>query len=120
MSFNAQSTSFTRISIFTELGVNVNSWFQVPFGEVSAVKEYLKINGEVKEPEKFHPARRVEGLNCKRTEISGKRLWELIKNLTENDPSVFFKDCFVYNYCPLALLGETGINITPADLKVSI
>lgn len=91
---------------------------QVPFGEVNAVKEYLRISGEVQEPKSCHPKRKIEGLNCKRSEVSGKRLWGLIANLSKDDPTVFFKDCFVYNYCPLAFLSNSAKNVTPADLKV--
>lgn len=103
------------------LGMNPGPWGMcqtgVPFGEVNAVKDYLGITGEVEEPKKSHPKRKVEGLNCKRSEISGKRLWGLIAELSKNNPSVFFKDCFVYNYCPLAFMSATAKNITPAELK---
>lgn len=94
-------------------------YLQVPFGEIAAVRDFLKISGEVEKPEKQHERRPVEGLNCRRSEVSGNRLWGLIKDLSENDPQVFFKDCFVYNYCPLAFLSRNATNITPAELKVS-
>lgn len=87
---------------------------------MNAVRDYLKIEGDVEQPKNFHPKRKIEGLNCKRSEVSGKRLWELIKTLSNNDPFVFFKECFVYNYLPLAFLGISGLNITPPDLKVGI
>lgn len=106
------STTVVKLIIFGVL--------QVPFGEIDAVRDYLKIEGKVLKPEKFHPHRPVEGLNCKRSEVSGKRLWNLIKELSKNDPNVFFKHCFVHNYCPLAFLSKSGLNVTPADLKVTI
>lgn len=93
---------------------------QVPFGEVAAVRDYLKISGEIEKPKEYHELRQIEGLNCRRSEVSGKRLWGLIKDLSKNDPEVFFKHCFVYNYCPLAFLSKTAKNITPAELKVSL
>jgi single-strand selective monofunctional uracil DNA glycosylase len=93
---------------------------QVPFGEIAAVRDYLKIDGQVSKPKRFHPARPVDGLECKRSEVSGNRLWGLFKELTNGEPDAFFEHCFVHNYFPLALLSGTGLNITPADLKVVI
>lgn len=92
--------------------------FQIPFGEVSIVRDYLKVNGKVLSPENCHPQRPVNGLNCQRSEISGKRLWDLFIELSEGDPYKFFKNCFLHNYFPLALMNKSAKNITPADLKV--
>lgn len=50
--------------------------------------------------------------------MSGKRLWDLFVELSEGDPYKFFKDCFIYNYFPLALMNKNAKNITPGDLKV--
>ena len=82
--------------------------------------EHLLFVGKVSSPASFHPSRPVLGLECKRSEVSGERLWGIFKELTNGDAELFFKNCFVHNYCPLALLSETGLNITPAELKVVI
>ena len=43
----------------------------VPFGEVNAVRDYLKLSLPVQKPKKEHPNRPVEGMNVKRSEGSG-------------------------------------------------
>lgn len=90
---------------------------QVPFGEVNAVRDFLKINGNVRAPKTIHPKRPILGMKCHLSEPSGKRLWGLIKQISGN-PDNFFKYCCVHNYCPLALFSKSGANITPDDLKV--
>lgn len=79
----------------------------------------MRIDGEVLTPENYHPQRPVDGLNCHRSEVSGKRLWDLIIELTENNPYKFFEHCFIHNYFPLALMNKNAKNITPSDLKVT-
>ena len=49
----------------------------IPFGEIPAVRDWMKITGEVKSPEFEHPKRPVEGIHCTRSEVSGRRLWGL-------------------------------------------
>src|SRR2546427_10273850 len=49
----------------------------VPFGEVNAVKDWLKIKAPVGRPAREHPRRRVLGFACPRSEVSGRRLWNL-------------------------------------------
>src|SRR5690554_1856696 len=49
----------------------------VPFGEVHMVKEWMKIEEPIGEPDKMHPKRPVLGLNVKRSKVSGKRVWSL-------------------------------------------
>ncbi|KAE9529792.1 hypothetical protein AGLY_011888 [Aphis glycines] len=103
------------------LGINPGPWGMcqtgIPFGEVNIVRDYLKVDGEVKTPTNYHPQRPVNGLNCHRSEVSGKRLWDLFIELSKGDPYKFFKDCFIYNYFPLALMNKNAKNITPGDLK---
>lgn len=65
-----------------------------------------------------HPKRPVEGLECKRNEVSGERFWNLVKGVSTN-PETFFRNCVVYNHCPLAYMGNTGRNITPVNMKMS-
>lgn len=85
---------------------------------MNVVRSYLKVDGEVLIPENYHPNRPVLGLNCQRSEVSGKRLWNLIIEISGGDPYKFFKDCFIHNYFPLALMKKDAKNFTPSDLKV--
>ena len=84
----------------------------VPFGEIAAVRDWLKIEGKVGKPEVEHPKRPVEGFACKRSEVSGKRLWGLFAERF-GTPEVFFREHFVANYCPLVFCETTGCNRTP-------
>ncbi|MCQ2397893.1 MAG: single-stranded DNA-binding protein [Sphaerochaetaceae bacterium] len=92
----------------------------IPFGEIDAVKNYLCLEAVIDRPEREHPARPVDGMSIKRHEISGKRLWGLIR---EHFPDVhdFFSEYAVFNYCPLGFLdaGLTAKNITPDKLPKS-
>ena len=91
----------------------------VPFGEVSVVNNWLKINGVVGKPKVEHPKRQIEGLNCKRREVSGERFWNFIKSVS-GTPDNFFKNCLVYNHCPLIFMGKSGKNVTPPDMKIDV
>ena len=87
----------------------------VPFGQISAVRDWLGIETDISRPANEHPKRPVLGFACKRSEISGERLWGLFAarfGSAEN----FFCDHFVANYCPLAFLEATGRNRTPDKL----
>ncbi|MCR9247254.1 MAG: single-stranded DNA-binding protein [bacterium] len=88
----------------------------VPFGEVEAVRSWLGIRGEVQQPAAVHEKRPVEGLACRRSEVSGRRLWgwAAARFVT---PARFFRRFYVHNYCPLAFVSETGANLTPDKLK---
>ena len=88
----------------------------VPFGEIEAVRDWLKISAPVEQPENMHPKRPIEGFDCSRSEVSGRRLWgyfaELFKSAEE------FRNQFViFNYCPLIFLEESGRNRTPDKLS---
>ena len=90
---------------------------QVPFGNVSSVKKWMKLEGVVKKPKGELTQRQIDGLNCKREEQSGKRFWGVLEELcgvSEN----FFHQCYVHNLCPLAFLESSGKNITPPEIKV--
>ena len=89
----------------------------VPFGEINAVKDYLGLNLPVGKPEKEHPSRPVLGMDIKRSEGSGKRLWGLMQ-LRWPDPDDFFDRHSMFNYCPLGFLdkGPTAKNFTPDHL----
>ena len=90
----------------------------VPFGEIPAVRDWMGLRGEVKKPNPEHPKRPVDGLECAKSEVSGRRLWGLF---AEKFPEAhdFFKDHFVVNYCPLVFMEESGKNRTPDKLVVS-
>ena len=87
----------------------------VPFGEVSAVRDWLGIAGGIKPPRSQHPKRPVEGFSCTRSEVSGQRLWGWARERF-GTADVFFRQFFVWNYCPLAFLEASGRNRTPNKL----
>lgn len=88
----------------------------VPFGEVAAVRDWMGINEVVGRPEGEHPKRPVDGFDCQRSEVSGRRLWGLFAERF-GTPEVFFKDHFVLNFCPLVWMSATGANLTPDKLS---
>ena len=88
----------------------------VPFGEVAAVRDWLKICVPVGKPPKEHPKRPVEGFDCPRSEVSGRRLWGLFAERF-GTPEKFCAEHFVANYCPLVFCEESGKNFTPDKLK---
>lgn len=87
----------------------------VPFGQIAAVRDWLGIETEIDRPPHEHPKRPVTGFECRRSEISGERLWGLFRKRF-GTPSKFFRDHLVMNYCPLAFLEESGRNRTPDKL----
>ena len=87
----------------------------VPFGEVAAVREFLKIEARVKQPRMEHPKRKIEGFDCARSEVSGRRFWGFMA--TEfGTRDAFFRRAFVWNWCPLAFMTDSGANLTPDKL----
>ncbi|MDE0039511.1 MAG: single-stranded DNA-binding protein [Gammaproteobacteria bacterium] len=87
----------------------------VPFGEVNAVTDWLGIREGVASPKDQHAKRPIEGFECARREISGQRLWGWAGDRFRT-PDAFFRRFFIWNYCPLAFLEETGRNRTPDKL----
>ncbi len=87
----------------------------VPFGEVQAVRDWMKIGGTVGKPRPEHPKRPIEGFACTRSEVSGSRLWGWAKQRYRT-PRSFFARFFIVNYCPLAFLEDSGRNRTPDKL----
>lgn len=87
----------------------------VPFGEVAAVRLWMGISACIGQPPAMHPKRPVQGFNCPRSEVSGRRLWGLFEELY-GTAEAFFADSYVANYCPLIWMSETGSNITPTQL----
>ncbi|KAL7643956.1 UNVERIFIED_CONTAM: hypothetical protein RMT77_005968 [Armadillidium vulgare] len=103
------------------LGMNPGPWGMcqtgVPFGEVDHVKNWLNIDGKVERPSKELRQKPIHGFECTRSEVSGNRMWSLLKELS-GDPKTLFEKVFIHNYCPLAFLSKTGKNITPVELPV--
>ncbi len=101
------------------LGMNPGPWGMsqtgVPFGEVTAVKDWMRLEAEVGHPAREHPKRPVEGFACRRSEVSGRRLWGWARSRFET-PERFFSRFFVANYCPLVFLESSGRNRTPDRL----
>lgn len=87
----------------------------VPFGEVAAVTLWMGITAPIGQPEHMHPKRPVQGFACPRSEVSGRRLWGLFAEMY-GTAEAFFAHSYVANYCPLIWMGESGANITPAQL----
>jgi len=104
------------------LGMNPGPWGMaqtgVPFGEVGAVRDWLKIDANIGRPEHEHPKRPVKGLGCTRSEVSGARLWGWAREVF-GTPQPFFARFFIANYCPLAFLEEGGRNRTPDKLPAA-
>ena len=109
---------FTQYMKFSEgrkrvifLGINPGPWGMaqtgIPFGEINAVRNFLGITQiSITPPENQNVSYPVRGLNCGRSEVSGKRLWGLFASrfgTAEN----FFAHHFVLNYCPLLFLCRT-------------
>lgn len=86
----------------------------IPFGEIGAVRDFLALDAKVRKPKHETPLRPIEGLACKRSEVSGARLWSLFADKYKTADS-FFAHHFVANYCPLAFL-ENARNVTPDKL----
>ncbi|MBQ9418801.1 MAG: hypothetical protein IJU31_00320, partial [Synergistaceae bacterium] len=107
------------------VGMNPGPWGMaqtgVPFGEVNAVRDFLGISEiNITPPQNETSLYRVQGLECPRSEVSGKRLWGLFKDRFGTSEN-FFRDHFVVNYCPLLYLVRSGgserlRNFTPDKL----
>jgi single-strand selective monofunctional uracil DNA glycosylase len=102
------------------VGMNPGPWGMaqtgVPFGEIEAVRDWLGIEAPVGKPADEHPKRPVEGFACTRSEVSGRRLWGWARERF-GTPEAFFERFFVYNYCPLSFLEDSGRNRTPDKLR---
>lgn len=100
-------------------GMNPGPWGMaqtgIPFGEIDSVKEWLGIDAPVGKPEIELKNRPVNGFDCHRREVSGKRVWGLMRDRF-GTPEKFFRDHFIDNYCPLLFFKEDGKNITPDKL----
>jgi len=120
------------------LGMNPGPWGMaqtgVPFGEVAAVRDWMGITHQLDQPpltqpssksndvvvseteaSNAHPKRPILGLNSPRSEVSGRRLWGLMRQRFFT-PEAFFEGHFVANYCPLIFIEASGKNCTPDKL----
>jgi single-strand selective monofunctional uracil DNA glycosylase len=104
------------------VGMNPGPWGMaqtgVPFGEVDAVKNWLKIETRIGAPDIIHPQKPVDGFACPKSEVSGRRLWGWIRT-TFDRPGNFFRRFLVINYCPLLFLEAGGRNRTPVNLRAA-
>lgn len=82
------------------------------------VRLWLEVSGTVTKPTVEHPKRVIHGLACTRAEVSGSRFWGLFRELC-GLPQVFFKNCYVHNYCPFCFMKTSGQNVTPPSLKAA-
>ncbi len=87
----------------------------VPFGDVAMVRDFLGVSGPVTKPAREHPKRAITGFQCKRSEVSGSRLWGFAQSYFKT-AARFCDDFFVVNYCPLVFMDEGGKNLTPDKL----
>jgi single-strand selective monofunctional uracil DNA glycosylase len=101
------------------VGMNPGPWGMVqtgiPFGDVQMVRQWLGIDVPIQVPSRQHPKRPVQGFDCPRSEVSGRRLWGWAKERFQT-PDRFFDRFWVANYCPLAFMESSGRNRTPDKL----
>lgn len=90
----------------------------VPFGEIPAVRDWMGIEAEVARPERQHPKRPIQGFDCSKSEVSGRRLWGLFAQRF-GPAEAFFREHLVVNYCPLVFMSASGANITPDKLPAA-
>ena len=104
------------------IGMNPGPWGMaqtgIPFGEVTAVRDWLNIEAEVNPPADTHPKRPVSGFDCPRSEVSGKRLWGWAQKKFVT-PRNFSSRFFIANYCPLQFIEAGGRNRTPNQLPAA-
>ncbi|MEM9157932.1 MAG: uracil-DNA glycosylase family protein [Verrucomicrobiota bacterium] len=104
------------------LGMNPGPWGMaqtgIPFGEIPSARDWMGIEEPVDNPFPEHPKRPITGFSCEKSEVSGRRLWNLFQERFGKAEN-FFKDHFVLNYCPLVFMEESSRNRTPDKLPVA-
>ena len=97
-------------------GMNPGPWGMgqtgIPFGDPVLVGEWLGITGGTVPPSTVHPKRPFLGFASKRREVSGTRLWGLIREF-HPDPRTFLARQTVLNFIPLLVFDAEGRNLTP-------
>ncbi|MEM7680550.1 MAG: uracil-DNA glycosylase family protein [Planctomycetota bacterium] len=111
------------------VGMNPGPWGMaqtgVPFGEVAAVRVWLGIDAAIGKPppSEEHPKRPVTGLDCPRSEVSGRRVWGLFAEVYDAPQAMAGRHA-VLNSNPCLFLEATGKNRTPdklpADLRAGL
>ena len=118
--YHAKFASTPKEVLF--LGMNPGPWGMaqtgIPFSEIQAVRDWMKIQAPVGSPKKTHPKKPVLGFACTKREVSGQRLWGWARK-TFRTPGRFFKRFFVINYCPLIFIENSGRNRTPDQIRVT-
>ena len=104
------------------IGMNPGPWGMaqtgIPFGEINAVRDWMKVYAPIGAPANMHPKRPVLGFACTKREVSGKRLWGWAQNSFQT-PDRFFSRFFVANYCPLLFIEDSGRNRTPDQIRAA-
>jgi single-strand selective monofunctional uracil DNA glycosylase len=90
----------------------------VPFGEIAAVRDWMGLNPKIGKPENEHPKRRISGMDCTKSEVSGRRLWGLFAEKFTHAED-FFADHLVINFCPLIWMKDSGANLTPDKIRAA-
>ena len=90
----------------------------VPFGEIASVRDWMGIEAAVDQPPTLHPKRPIEGFACERSEVSGRRLWGWAEEHFGSADECF-DSVFVWNFCPLVFMEESGKNRTPDKLPAA-
>ena len=85
----------------------------VPFGEIDAVRNYLGLHCDIIPPKVNPPGKRIEGMNVKRHEVSGRKFWKMAADY--GTPEDFFSKASVFSFCPLAFISGSR-NVTPDEL----
>ena len=101
------------------VGMNPGPWGMaqtgVPFGDVSAVREWMGIEEKVTKPADEHHKVVIKGFESQRREVSGQRVWAWAGERFGSAEN-FFDRFMVMNYCPLCFLEAGGRNRTPDKL----
>ena len=77
----------------------------VPFGEIEHVRDWLGIHVPIGKPPIEHPKRPIQGFDCPRSEVSGRRLWSWAKD-TYGTPTAF-RNIFHYKLLSTGLYGRS-------------
>lgn len=104
-------------------GINPGPWGMaqtgIPFGEVAQVRDWMGITAPISQPLIVHPKRPIDGFACKKSEVSGRRLWNFFAS-RYGSADTFFRDNFVVNYCPLLFIdgqNNKAKNLTPDKIN---
>ncbi|XP_061390994.1 single-strand selective monofunctional uracil DNA glycosylase-like, partial [Musca vetustissima] len=102
------------------LGMNLGSVASlrtgIPFGDMRTVQKLMQLQAVINEPPLPRDLIR-EPLD--EPDSSSTRFWNLIQALYNdagNFMDMFFEDCFVANFCPLAFLDCSGKNVSLQEL----